>query len=372
MVATFVFPGLRDARIGVCASILVLLGATVIEAVAAPSYDFAYRVTGDRRVAPQQVFDDGASTYLQFYPGQVLPALIAVGSDGAQRLLTHAQLGPYVTVPGTHTALVAQLGTVRAVIDYGGRGARVAGEDAMNAVAVAQSAPQPAAPVSPAATQGVPFAPPWISASGTAPATPAAAPAPVAAVRPSASGAHAAPAVGGVTSSAPPNTPSFQAGPAAPGIPPLQGGLASTAPNPSQAGPASAAVNASFNSNMPSRDVAPVTANADGTTVADAWPTVATPPAKPFEATLADQNLRRALSKWATQAGWTFRPEHWTPDIDIAVSAPAVFGPDFKTAVRGLLAGTELSAKPLQPCFYSNLVLRVVPQTERCDRRVAQ
>jgi hypothetical protein len=37
-------------------------------------------------------------------------------------------------------------------------------------------------------------------------------------------------------------------------------------------------------------------------------------------------------------------------------------------AVRHLLAATELSERPLQPCFYSNQVLRVVPYAQACDR----
>lgn len=350
MVATFVFPGLRQARIGICAVMPVLLGAPAAAAVAAPSYDFAYRVSGDRRVAPQQVFDDGASTYLQFYPGQVLPALIAVAADGNRRLLTHAQLGPYVTVPGTHTALVAQLGSVRAVIDYGGRAARVAGEDTSGAMA--STVLQPAAASPAPVAQGVPFAPPWASA---APPTSTAAGAIRASVGPSPSTRTASDPARDL---APPGfVPGRDAAPATPLV-------AAAFRDPASAPP----VAANVAPNIPAINVA-APAAADTTVVAEPWPTAAA--AKPFDATLADQNLRRALGRWATQAGWTFRPEHWTPDIDIAVSAPAVFGPDFKTAVRGLLAGTELSARPLQPCFYSNLVLRVVSQAERCDRRVA-
>lgn len=336
MVATFVSPGLRRMRGGICLLLVGLLPAPSGIALAAPSYDFAYRVSGDRRVAPQQVFDDGASTYLQFYPGQVLPALIAVASDGNQRLLTHAQLGPYVTVPGTHVALFAQLGNVRAAIDYSGKAARVAGDDAGGLIATPPTVSMQVPPVAPSAGQGVPFTPPWVAVGS---------PPQVALLSP----------------------------------PPVNAAPAATARSAVAATPLGSA-NAPLGAN-PSRDIAPTsvptpiptaTAPIDAVVVAEAWPLVTSlAPTKPFEATLADQNLRRALGRWATQAGWVFRSEHWTPDIDIAVSAPAVFGADFKTAVRGLLAGTELSAKPLQPCFYTNLVLRVVPQAERCDRRVA-
>ena len=344
MVATFVFPGLRRVRIGICMLLAGVLSASSGMAFAAPSYDFAYRVSGDRRVAPQQVFDDGVSTYLQFFPGQVLPALIAVGSDGSQRLLTHAQLGPYVTVSGTHVGLLAQLGNVRAAIDYTGKAARVAGEDA-GGLPMAQPASTPLSPAvsPPAAATTSSFTPPWAS---SAPAQ--------------------------ATASAPASTKSSSSA-----SPPSAAGVSAAALNAplvtatSLDASSSAATPTAAQRAEPSREIKPVTASSDAV-VAEPWPlTPSTPPAKPFEATLADQNLRRSLGRWAIQAGWTFRAEHWTPDVDIAVSAPAVFGTDFKAAVRALLAGTELSAKPLQPCFYANLVLRVIAQTERCDRRVA-
>jgi len=350
MVATFVFPGLHRVRIGICVLLAAVLSAASIGmAFAAPSYDFAYRVSGDRRVAPQQVFDDGVSTYLQFYPGQVLPALIAVGGDGSQRLLTHAQLGPYVTVSGTHVGLLAQLGNVRAAIDYTGKAARVAGDDE-GGLPMAQPASVPA-PAPPAATTSA-FAPPWATpASAQSSATP----------------------LGQVSASAPVSTRS--ATPTSPSVAGRASSAGSNAPLTASANAGTAMPGATSSSTAqvtePSRDIKPVTASSDAV-VSEPWPlTPSVPPAKPFEATLADQNLRRSLGRWAIQAGWTFRAEHWTPDVDIAVSAPAAFGTDFKAAVRALLAGTELSAKPLQPCFYANLVLRVVAQTERCDRRVA-
>lgn len=348
MVATFVFPGLRRVRIGICVLLAGVWSASIGMAFAAPSYDFAYRVSGDRRVAPQQVFDDGVSTYLQFFPGQVLPALIAIGSDGSQRLLTHAQLGPYVTVSGTHVGLLAQLGNVRAAIDYTGKGARVVGDDA-GGLPMAQPASTPVSPAVPPSVAATPssFTPPW--------ATPASAQAP-------GQSAVSAPAS---TRSVSPTSPSAAAhvSSAALNAPLANATVSDAIPG---ATPPTAAQRTE-----PSRDIKSVTASSDAV-VAEPWPLApSTPPAKPFEATLADQNLRRSLGRWAIQAGWTFRAEHWTPDVDIAVSAPAVFGTDFKAAVRALLAGTELSAKPLQPCFYANLVLRVVAQTERCDRRVA-
>lgn len=87
-----------------------------------------------------------------------------------------------------------------------------------------------------------------------------------------------------------------------------------------------------------------------------------------FEVTPADGNVRRALSRWAGVSGWTFEAEHWAVDVDIPLAGSAVFNEPFRTAVRSLLAATELGDRPVQPCFYANQVLRVVPLAQRCDR----
>lgn len=78
--------------------------------------------------------------------------------------------------------------------------------------------------------------------------------------------------------------------------------------------------------------------------------------------------MRQALERWALSAGWTFSAEHWAVDVDIPLVGQASFQTDFKSAVRELLAATELGDRPLQPCFYSNRVVRVVPYAQACDR----
>ncbi|WP_417277012.1 TcpQ domain-containing protein [Castellaniella sp.] len=87
-----------------------------------------------------------------------------------------------------------------------------------------------------------------------------------------------------------------------------------------------------------------------------------------FEVTPGDGNVRRALGRWARQAGWTFEPEHWAVDVDIPLAGSAEFDEPFRSAVRSLLAATELGDRPVQPCFYANQVMRVVPLAQRCDR----
>lgn len=82
----------------------------------------------------------------------------------------------------------------------------------------------------------------------------------------------------------------------------------------------------------------------------------------------ADGTLRAALSRWARASGWTFQPEHWAVDVDIPINGSASFPGGFTHAVESLVAATELSDRPLQPCFYANQVLRVVPYAQPCDR----
>lgn len=92
-----------------------------------------------------------------------------------------------------------------------------------------------------------------------------------------------------------------------------------------------------------------------------------------FEVTAKDRSVREALTRWARSAGWVHEPIHWTLDKDHpieAVAGPEVFGEDFKTAVRRLLASTELTDRPVQPCFYVNHVVRVIPKSAFCDRTV--
>ncbi|SAI57421.1 lipoprotein [Bordetella ansorpii] len=94
-------------------------------------------------------------------------------------------------------------------------------------------------------------------------------------------------------------------------------------------------------------------------------------PASAFHAGPPDATLRAVLSKWAGSAGWTFQSQHWAVSVDIPLAGSAEFGTDFKQAVRALLGATELTDRPVQPCFYTNRVLRVVPYTQACDPSAA-
>lgn len=120
-----------------------------------------------------------------------------------------------------------------------------------------------------------------------------------------------------------------------------------------------------FVSNLPIAPAAPAG------TVANV---VIAPPVAPqlrFAVTSADRSVREALSRWAKAAGWSHEPAHWALDRDFPIAAaagPEIFGLDFKGAVRILLSSTDLTDRPVQPCFYTNHVVRVIPKAELCDK----
>jgi hypothetical protein len=227
---------------------------------AAGGFRFDWRLSGDPAVAPVQVFDNGREVWLQFAPGQSLPAVFGVRGDG-EHALPYARRHPYVVVKGEWAVLRFRGGRLAA------RAEREEGLANMAAVP-AQSEPV-----------------------------------------------------------------------AMPGV----GALAAEGP---------LAVNG------PAAVAAPE-------------PVISPPPAvlvPQFRAAPPDATLRAVLARWAEGSGWTFQPQHWAVDVDIPLSASADFSGDFKSAVRELLGATELAEKPLQPCFYGNQVLRVVPLAQSCSR----
>ncbi len=86
-----------------------------------------------------------------------------------------------------------------------------------------------------------------------------------------------------------------------------------------------------------------------------------------FELRLKDRTLRQALMRWAKQAKWVFGSEHWNVEVDFPIKAAAHFEGGFESAVAQLLAAAQLNGHPLQACFYSNQVLRILDGAQDCD-----
>jgi hypothetical protein len=229
-------------------------------------YNFDWRLSGNRAVAPLQVFDDGRRTWLQFPAGQAVPAIFARTQSGDQ-LLSYAQEGAYLVLGGVWPVLRMRGGHLQSVAE------RM--PDSMAAGEGSAAAGLPSVAVGMAAADNMPAAPAeYLTAAAS-------------------------------------------------------GNAAGAVATGSDALPAS----------MPSYEVSP-----------------------------ADINIRQALARWAGLAGWLFEPEHWSVDVDIPLAGSASFDADFKSAVQRLVAATEMGDRPLQPCFYSNKVLRIVPLAQPCDR----
>ncbi len=246
----------------------------------ASQYSFDWRLSGDRQVAPLQVFDNGKQTWLQFHPDQPIPAIFQRTPQGDSPL-TYQRQGPYVVLSGVWPHVVLRGGQLQSQVERVLPEARDVsvisdqptgvGDVQISGIDIAQA--DPLDPVDPVDSQAI-----ALTASSFEPALLAALP----------------------------QTPSESAV--------------------LMASPSSHAVSPQ------------------------------------------DKNLRSALSRWAMAAGWTFEPEHWVVDADIPIVGSATFEAGFKQAVQELVATTELADRPLQPCFYSNRVLRIVPYAQTCDR----
>lgn len=271
------------------------------------SYSFDWQLSGDKLVAPLQLFDNGNDTWLQFPAEQSVPAIFENGVQG-QRPLLHERQGPYVVIRGVYPELVFRGGHLQAT--------------ARRLDAALPESTLLASPVPPAAP-GVPA----VNSIYT--------------VNQKAAQALAVDAA---------NT--RPAGAAAPNADTLPENVPDT-PKAIEQGAGQPKKPAAVSTSQETRSL-PETSGTQQTTH--------------FSVSAADRNLRQALSRWAGLSGWTFSAEHWVVDVDIPIAASASFETDFVPSVQALVAATELSDRPLQPCFYANRVLRVVAYTQPCDR----
>lgn len=274
------------------------------------AYRFDWRIAGDPALAPQQVFDDGRETWLQYPAGQPVPAVFE-RLTGGDRLLRPRRDGDFLILRGVPQRIVLRGGLSQA--------------EAWRPIETSSLEADLSAPVTTPERAGSAAVAPAMTAHPARPGTP-----------PVSEAVRVTP-VAHLPMPAPPPGPASPPAAPVPPIPPAppvqadsgksgRAAVAASARRPGRANPLS------------------------------------------FEVTPADGNIRRALGRWARAAGWTFGPELWNVDADIPLAGSAVFGDSFRAAVRGLLSATELGDRPVQPCFYANRVLRVVPLAQRCDR----
>jgi len=78
-------------------------------------YHFGWKLSGNRAVAPLQVFDDGHRTWLQFPPGQPAPAIFARLPEGDQLLTPVTGQGGLLMLDGVWPQLTMRGGTLQSV-----------------------------------------------------------------------------------------------------------------------------------------------------------------------------------------------------------------------------------------------------------------
>lgn len=100
-------------------------------------YDFSYNATGDSKVKPVQVFDDGANTFFQFRPGDPIPAIFVIGSAGPVLQVPEFE-GPYIKLKTVAGAYALRMGRGVANVAYAGD--RISPVAAMATTAVAGNA----------------------------------------------------------------------------------------------------------------------------------------------------------------------------------------------------------------------------------------
>lgn len=102
---------------------LLLLLAMLAGAASAETYDFAYTATGDPRLTPLQVFDNGKQTWLQLPQLKPQPAIFAVTAAGDVMLPARPE-GQMLIIDRVEQQLAIVLGRVRANVRYVGVGRR--------------------------------------------------------------------------------------------------------------------------------------------------------------------------------------------------------------------------------------------------------
>ncbi len=81
------------------------------------AYDFSYQLSGDARVKPVHVFDDGKHTFFQFRSGEPVPTIFIEGAVGTQLLVPQLE-GPYVKVAAVSDGFALRLGFGAAKVAY--------------------------------------------------------------------------------------------------------------------------------------------------------------------------------------------------------------------------------------------------------------
>jgi type IV secretion system protein VirB9 len=98
--------------------------------------NFAWKVGGKTRLAPDRVFDDGQSTWLSWASGRTMPAILVRDEKGVEGPVNYAVRENYIVLDKVPASIILRSGRDSAIL-------------VRAKPAVATTAPQPTAPVAP-------------------------------------------------------------------------------------------------------------------------------------------------------------------------------------------------------------------------------
>ncbi len=286
-------------------------------------FNFDWRLSGDPQVGPMQVFDNGTRIWLHFAPEQTLPAVFG-RRDRQEKLLSLKPSGQFQIIEGSWAELIFRAGRTQAQARLGRKNAHGEGSALLDAET---SAPLPHGRSQQNDQQQAQAS---LSQRGDSPLS------------------HSPLSRSDTRSSEPSHVFSGKR------VPDLMAAQVKEG----ESAPANLLQTQAFQARS---ELLPVSV-----------PVVDTESNEEpvFELRIKDRTLRQALVRWAKQANWVFAPEHWTLKVDFPIKGTARFEGGFESAVAQLLAATQLNAHPLQACFYSNQVLRVLAWPQACDPSV--
>lgn len=290
----------------------------------ASEYDFNWRLSGDREVAPLQVFSAGQQLWLQFAVEQNIPAIFAL-ENGRHIPLSYKRSDPYVIIKGNWQHLVFRGAALQAQARY--------------------QAPTLSPSLASTDVNSEPSTHPVPTASDLQNTVSVVEPTPLIEL-PHSTPLKVAPSHSSVANSAQGRASNVVAH--------------SAETTSSQQSPALSVMTKGMSSE---KNVLPPETTASSTTQATSFAIAE----MPFSVGPNDGTMRQALKRWAQRAGWVFLDQHWGLEVDLPIVSAALFSADFNDAVTQLMRSTALGTRPLQACMYSNKVLRVIPLAQHCD-----
>ncbi len=90
--------------------------ATPQPPITPPVLNQQWQVTGDKRLLPARIYDDGVSTFIAWSDTTELPAVLTLGSDGGEGPVNFTVKGDYLVIDGVAARYVLRIGKMSAIL----------------------------------------------------------------------------------------------------------------------------------------------------------------------------------------------------------------------------------------------------------------